>query len=112
MSQKDEFHNLDNPHDGLFRDLAAGVEQLANAEEELGALGQRGRAPGRVGVLRSPDGGVHLFGASEVDGSALAARRRVVDGATASGSAVHPAAADPVRDPGGARRVDGLRHVG
>ncbi|MDB5584977.1 MAG: cupin, partial [Bradyrhizobium sp.] len=25
MSQKDEFHNLDNPHDGLFRELAAGV---------------------------------------------------------------------------------------
>ena len=25
MSQKDEFHNLDNPGDGLFRDLAAGV---------------------------------------------------------------------------------------
>lgn len=25
MSQKKEFHNLDNPHDGLFRDLAPGV---------------------------------------------------------------------------------------
>ncbi len=25
MRQKDEFHNLDNPHDGLFRELAAGV---------------------------------------------------------------------------------------
>ena len=25
MSQKDEFHNLDNPSDGLFRDLASGV---------------------------------------------------------------------------------------
>ena len=25
MSQKSEFHNLDNPDDGLFRDLAAGV---------------------------------------------------------------------------------------
>ena len=25
MSQKDEFHNLDNPHDGLFRELASGV---------------------------------------------------------------------------------------
>ena len=25
MSQKDEFHNIDNPDDGLFRELAAGV---------------------------------------------------------------------------------------
>ena len=25
MSQKDEFHNLDNPHDGLLRELASGV---------------------------------------------------------------------------------------
>ena len=25
MSQRDEFHNLDNPVDGLFRELAAGV---------------------------------------------------------------------------------------
>ncbi|OIQ76550.1 cupin domain protein [mine drainage metagenome] len=25
MSQKNEFHNLDNPHDGLFRDLAPGL---------------------------------------------------------------------------------------
>ena len=25
MSQKSEFHNLDNPDDGLFRELAAGV---------------------------------------------------------------------------------------
>ena len=25
MSQKDEFHNLDNPNDGLFRELASGV---------------------------------------------------------------------------------------
>ena len=25
MSQKEEFHNIDNPADGLFRELAAGV---------------------------------------------------------------------------------------
>jgi hypothetical protein len=25
MSQKDEFHNLAKPEDGLFRELAAGV---------------------------------------------------------------------------------------
>ena len=25
MSQKEEFHNLDNPADGLFRELASGV---------------------------------------------------------------------------------------
>jgi quercetin dioxygenase-like cupin family protein len=25
MSQRDEFHNLDDPKDGLFRELAAGV---------------------------------------------------------------------------------------
>jgi quercetin dioxygenase-like cupin family protein len=25
MSQKDEFHNLDNPADGLLRELASGV---------------------------------------------------------------------------------------
>ncbi|MET4213724.1 hypothetical protein ABIB95_008576 [Bradyrhizobium sp. LA2.1] len=25
MSQKEEFHNIDDPSDGLFRELAAGV---------------------------------------------------------------------------------------
>ena len=34
MSQKDEFHNLDNPHDGLFRDLAAGVTTRIFAGEQ------------------------------------------------------------------------------
>ena len=34
MSQKDEFHNLDNPHDGLFRDLATGVTTRIFAGEQ------------------------------------------------------------------------------
>ena len=34
MSQKAEFHNLDNPHDGLFRDLAAGVTTRIFAGEQ------------------------------------------------------------------------------
>lgn len=34
MSQKDEFHNLDNPHDGLFRDLAPGLTTRIFAGEQ------------------------------------------------------------------------------
>ena len=34
MSQKDEFHNLDNPDDGLFRELAPGLTTRIFAGEQ------------------------------------------------------------------------------
>ena len=86
------------------------VEQLADAEEELRPLGQRGAAPGGEGFARGLDGGVNLLDAREVDGPGLAAGRRVVDRAAAAGTALHPASPDPVRDPGRSGRVDGLGH--
>ena len=35
MSQKDEFHNLDNPPDGLFRDLAPGYHAHFSGEHAM-----------------------------------------------------------------------------
>ena len=79
-------------------------EQLPDAEEELGALRERGLAPGGNASLRGLDGRVHLLDASR------SRRRRVwrpvaglKTGPAASGSALDPAAADPVRDSRGAR---------
>ena len=39
MSQKSEFHNLDKPDDGLFRELAAGVTTRIFAGEQAMLLG-------------------------------------------------------------------------
>ena len=79
-------------------------------EEELGALRERGRAPGGEGGLRGLDGA----STSSTDAKSTApvcARRRVVDGAAAAGRAVDSAPADPVRNPGRAGRVDGFGHA-
>jgi hypothetical protein len=95
----------------LGRLLAPRVEELPDAEEELGPLRERGLAPGREGGARSLDGRVHLLGGREVDGAGLAAGGRVVDGAAPSGAALDPAPADPVRDPSGARCVNGFGHA-
>ena len=90
--------------------VAPGVEQLPDAEEELGALRERGLAPGREGTAGRLDGRVHLLGGREVDGAGLVTSRGVVDRAAASGAALDAASAYPVRDPGGAGRVDCLGH--
>ena len=60
--------------------LAVRVEELADAEEELGAPRDRERAPGRECRLRRLNGEVDLLGGGEVDGAGLNAGRRVVDG--------------------------------
>jgi len=95
----------------LGRLIASRVKQLADAEEELGPLRERGLAPGGEGGACRLDGRVHLLGGRKVDGAGLAPGRRVVDGAAQSGAALDPVPADPMRDPGGAGRVDGLGHA-
>ncbi|WP_426422253.1 hypothetical protein [Bradyrhizobium genosp. A] len=42
MSQKDEFHNLDDAADGLFRELAAGVTtRIFSGEQAMLSVGAR-----------------------------------------------------------------------
>src|SRR5207237_4040085 len=76
------------------------VEQLADAEEELGAARERDRAPGLEGPRRGLDRAVDLLDAREVDLSGLRAGGRVVDGAAAAGLPLDPLPVDPVRDSG------------
>ena len=90
--------------------LAPRMEQLADAEEELGPLRERGLAPGGERVPRRLDGRIDLLGGREVDCAGLAASRGVVDRAAAAGAAVDPASADPVRDARDSGRVDRLGH--
>ena len=52
--------------------VAPRMEELADPEKELGPLREGSLAPARERAPRRPDGGVHLFGAREVDGSGLA----------------------------------------
>ena len=54
--------------------LAALVDELADAEDELGATRQRHRAPGGERVARGRDGRVHLLDGREVDLARLHAR--------------------------------------
>ncbi len=92
--------------------LAPRVQQLTDAEEELGPFRERGRPPGRESLPRCLDGRVDLLHARKVDGAGLAAGRGVEDRAAAAGAAVDPAPADPVRDARRSRCVDGLGHRG
>src|SRR5262249_41638587 len=82
------------------------VEELADAEEELGPLRNRQRAPGGEGCLRSLDGEIDLLGRREVDRAGLRAGRRVEDLPDPSRSALVAAAANAVVD-----RLHGLRRV-
>ena len=45
MSEKDEFHNLDNPADGLLRELAAGVTTRIFSGESLISVGSNPVVP-------------------------------------------------------------------
>ena len=76
--------------------LAVRVHQLADAEDQLGALRERDRAPGREGLLRGRDRAVDLLDGREVDLAGLLAGGRVVDGAAAPGLALGRSPADPV----------------
>ena len=64
--------------------VAVLVDELADAEEELGAARERERAPGGEGAPRGLDGGVDLLDGREVDGARLLAGRGVVDRAAAA----------------------------
>ena len=65
------------------------VDELADAEEDLGAARERERAPPREGALRSPDGRVDLLDRGEVDLAGLDASCRVQDGAAAARPALY-----------------------
>ena len=78
--------------------LAAVVDELADAEEDLRALRERRRAPGGEGRGGGRDGRVHLLDGGERDLLRLLAGGRVVDGAAAAGRPRHARAADPVAD--------------
>ena len=87
----------------MLRDLLAPlVEELADREEELGALRERERAPRRERRLRGLDRAVDLLDRREVDRAGLLAGRRVVDGAGAPRLARVRGSGDPVVD-----RLDG-----
>ena len=74
------------------------VDELAEAEEHLGPLRQRGRPPRGERTRRFLDGRIHLLGRSQVDLARLGAGGRVVDGSGAAGRAGRDLPADPVRD--------------
>ena len=79
--------------------LAVLGDELADAEEHLGAARERDRPPGGERLLRRRDGGVDLLERGEVDRAGLLAGRRVVDRAAAARLPGDRPAADPVVDP-------------
>ena len=74
------------------------VQELADREEELGALRERHLPPCRERRLSGLHCPVDLLGRCEVDFAGLAPGRGVVDGAAASGFPGDEASADPVAD--------------
>ena len=74
------------------------VQQLADLEHRLGALGERRRSPRWECLGRRRDGLADLLGARECDLVGLLARRRVEDGAGPSGLTRNDLPADPVAD--------------
>ena len=78
--------------------LAVRVQELADAEQQLGALPERPGAPGRERRLRDGHRAVDLLERSERDLAGLPAGRGVEDGAAAAGRAGDGGAADPVAD--------------
>ena len=82
------------------------VDELADAEQDLRAAGQRGRPPGRECRRGGSDRPVDLLGAREVDLVGLRARGRVEDRPRPTRLAGGDPPADPVADPG---RLTGRR---
>src|SRR5207248_2001688 len=74
------------------------VDEVADAEEELRAAGERERTPLRKGPLRGLDGAIDLLDRREVDLGGLLAGRRVVDRPAAPGLTCYARSADPVVD--------------
>jgi hypothetical protein len=91
------------------------VEQLAETEEHLGALGQRGPLPRRLPCgLRGGDDLAHELGGGEVEHAGLLAGGGVEHRAGARGAALPGSAADEVGDAGGGRahrEVAGVRRA-
>ena len=79
--------------------LTVVVDEIVDAEKDLGALREGDRAPGCERLPRGLDRGVDLFRRREVDGAGLTAERGVVDRAAAPRRAFDDTAADPVADP-------------
>ncbi len=78
--------------------LAVGVDQLAHAEQDLGAPRQAGGPPRGERRLGRGDGRVDLVGRRQVDGARLLTGGRVVDDAGATRRPGDDRATDPVRD--------------
>ena len=72
MKQADEFHNLDDPHDGLFRELGPGISTHIFAGEQA-MLSVVSIAPNAMGTLHHPRGAVGR--ASRGLGGSLPGRR-------------------------------------
>ena len=78
--------------------VATRVHDLAEGEEDVGALGQRRRAPRGEGLLGHGDGGVHLGDTGESHRALLLAGGGVEDRAGAAGRPGHALSVDPVVD--------------
>ena len=78
--------------------LTTFVQELADVEHQLRALGERGGAPRWEGGLGGRNGGADLLHRREVDLAGLLAERGVVDRARPAGRARDGLAADPVAD--------------
>ena len=77
--------------------LAPLIDQVADAEHDLGPPRERGRAPFDEGARSGSDRCVDLLLGREIDPFRLAAGRRVVDRAAPARRALDDVAADPVR---------------
>jgi hypothetical protein len=78
--------------------LAPLIDQVADAEHDLGALRDRRCAPRDERVLGGTDSSIDLLDRGKVDRLRLAPGRRVVDRALAAGRALDHAAVDPMVD--------------
>ena len=85
--------------------LSVGLDEVPDAEHDVGPLGQRGRAPGREGGLGLGHDSGDLIDRCEVDVLRDRPRGGVVDGALATGRAGDGGTADPMADPSGRRGV-------
>ena len=64
--------------------MAVGLDEVPDAEQDLGPTGERRGAPGREGRLRAGHRSTDLVHAGEVDRSGLPSRCRVVHGSGAT----------------------------
>ena len=83
--------------DDLRQFALALVQQLAEAEDDLLALGDGEVAPGREGLVRRGDGGFDVLGVAQADELRLLAKGRVKNRRERSPED-GTLAADPVRD--------------